>query len=238
MHLDGMDEINEDIRNKKKKFKKEIKKENTQKLWDDLDKNLNIIIKKYEAKNRTLYHGDFFSEYIQRFYGSKITTKIFHNDILVTPFSDPLIHKIQIYLEGSKTYFYGYALIYFRYFEGLLNFRIQANPKPRYFTEEEINFAKKQCEKYPLQMIEYDYIPNLADDKKFIGKLTFREDDIKKVLEKRLKEAEEQFVNIFGKEYFELALNDLKNNSIKMQNFMTPIVSICSILKKLNNVNK
>ena len=238
MHLDGMDEIKEDIRNKKKKYKKEMKKEDIQILWDDLDKNLNIIIRKYKAKNRTLYHGDFFSEFIQRFYGSKITTKIFNNDLLITPFSDPLIHKIQIYLQGSKTYFYGYALIYFRYFEGLLNFRIQANPKPRYFTEEEINFAKKQCEKYPLKKIEYDYIPNLVDEKKVIGKLTFREDDIKKVLEKRLKESEEQFVNLFGKEYFEFALNDLKKESIKMQNFMTPIVAICSILKRLNNINK
>ena len=77
LHLDGMDEINEDIRNKKKKYKKDMKKEDTQILWDDLDTNLNIIIKKYEARNRTLYHGDFFSEFIQRFYGSKITTKIF-----------------------------------------------------------------------------------------------------------------------------------------------------------------
>ena len=53
-----------------------------------------------------------------------------------------------------------------------------------------------------------------------------------------MKESEEQFVNIFGKEYFGLALNDLKKESIKMQNFMTPIVAICSILKRLNNINK
>ena len=238
MHLGGMDEIRAYLSHKKKKFSDDMKKEDIKILHDYMDKYSDIIIKKYESKNRPIFQGDFLSEYVQRFYGVKIANKVFQNDIFISPFTDPLIHKIQIFLEGSQKYFFAEALIYMRYFEGLLDFKFQTNKYPRIVTEEEINFAEKQCEKYPHQKIKYDYIPDLVDKDKIINKISFKEENIRKILEKRLKEEEKQFINIFGKEYFDLAMRDLKSENIKMQNYMTPVVSICSILRKLETANK
>ena len=103
---------------------------------------------------------------------------------------------------------------------------------------EEINFAKKQNEKYPFNKVQFDFIPDLVDKEKVVNKIIFNKEKIRNVLEKRLKEGEEEFVNIFGKEYFELAIRDFKKENIKMQNYFTPIVSICSILNKLKKANK
>ena len=159
------------------------------------------------------------------------------NDIIISPFADPLFHKFQILLDGTTYPYPMVALIYTRYFEGLLEFKFEDKGNFRIITEEEINFAKKQCEKYPFKKIQFDFIPDLVDKKKVVNKITFKKEKIRNVLEKRLKNGEEQFVNIFGKEYYDLAIRDFNKENIKMQNYFTPIVSICSILNKLNKVN-
>ena len=106
MHLGGMDEIKGYLERRKLKFSDDMKKEDIKILGDYIDKYSDIIIKKYESKNVPIFLGDFCSEYVQRFYGVKIANKIFQNDILISPFADPLIHRIQIFLEGSPNYYY------------------------------------------------------------------------------------------------------------------------------------
>ena len=238
IHLGGPKEVYLYTRHKKKKFIDDMKKEDIKILGDYIDKYSNLVAKKYEKRNRPLFLGDFSFEYIQRFFGSKATAKMFHNDIFISPFTDPLFHKIQIHLEGTTFSFPTVALIYTRYFEGLLNFKFETDAEPRIVTEEEINFAKKQCKKYPYQKIKYDFIPDLVDKNKVETETIYEEENIRKVLEKRLEDGKEEFIKIFGKEYFELAIRDFKKENIKMQNYFTPIVSICSILNKLKNVNK
>ena len=238
IHLGDMQEIKNYLRHKKKKYNKDMKKEDIKILGDYIDKYSNIIFKKYESRNRPLFLGDFSFEYIQRFLGSKITSKMFQNDIFISPFADPSYHKIQVHLEGTKNYYAMAALVFIRYCGELIDFRFQTDSTPRIINEEEINFAKKQCEKYPFQKLQFDYIPDLVDKKKVANYIFFEEEKVRNILEKRLKEGEEQFVNIFGKEYFELAMRDFKKENIKMQNYLTPIVSICFILNKLKKINK
>ena len=233
-HLGDMVEINNYLRHKKKKFSKDMKEEDIKILADLMDKYSEIIFKKYESRNRFLFLGDYSFEYINRFFGEKITTRIFHNDISICPFADPSIHKIEIHMEGTKNYYALASLIYNRYFEDLLKVKFQTDAKPRIINEEEINFAKKQCQKYPFRKVEKEFIPDLTDKNKIIYKENFPKENVRKILEKRLDDAERQFVNIFGKEYFELAKRDLKNENISMQNYLTPIVSICSVLNKIN----
>ena len=84
---------------------------------------------------------------------------------------------------------------------------------------------------------KFDFIPDLVDKNKIINNIIFKEEKVRNVLEKRLKEGEEEFVKIFGKQYFELAVRDFKKENIKMQNYLTPIVSICFILSKIKNVS-
>ena len=91
---------------------------------------------------------------------------MFQNDVLISPFTDSSIHKIQVHIEGSSYYYTLPCLIYIRYFEGLIDFKFQIDSKPRIISEEEITFAKKQCEKFPFKKINYDLIPNLIDKKK------------------------------------------------------------------------
>lgn len=234
-HLGDIDEINNYLRHKKTKFAKDMKKEDIKLLADLMDKYTDIIFKKYEKKNRILFLGDFSMEYFNRFFGSKITTKIFHNEIFISPFHDPLFHKIQIHLEGTKNYYALACLIYIRYFPDLINFRFQTDSTPRKINEEEIKFAKEQCIKYPYKKIEYEYIPDLTNKNKVIYRKEFDDKNIRLELEKRLKKSEKKFVEIFGKEYFDLGFKDLSRTNIKMQNYMTPIVSICNILDKLYN---
>ena len=233
-HLGDVVEINNYLRHKKKKYSKDMKEEDIKILADLMDKYSEIIFKKYESRNRLLFLGDYSFEYINRFFGAKIATKIFHNDISISPFADPLIHKIEIHMEGTKNYYALASLIYNRYFEDLLKAKFQTDAEPRIINEEEINFAKKQCQKYPFQKVEKELIPDLTDKNKIIYKENFPKENVRKILEKRLDDAEKQFVNLFGKEYFELAKRDLKKENIKMQNYLTPIVSICSVLNKIN----
>lgn len=232
-HLGDMEEIHHYLRHKKVKFAKDMKKEDMKILADLMDKHFQIILKKFEDKGRPLFVGDFSFEYINRFFGAKIITRIFHNDISISPFHDSSIHKIQIHLEGTKNYYALVALIYTRYFKDLMQFRFQTDSTPRVIKEEEIKFAEKQCEKYPFIKKEYDLIPDLSGNKKIYIK-KYDEKDVRNILEKRLKNAEKKFTEIFGKDYFDLAMRDLKNENIKLQNYLTPIVSICSILNKLN----
>ena len=233
-HLGDMVEINNYLRHKKKKFSKDMKEEDIKILADLMDKYSEIIFKKYESRNRFLFLGDYSFEYINRFFGEKITTRIFHNDISICPFADPSIHKIEIHMEGTKNYYALASLIYNRYFEDLLKVKFQTDAEPRIINEEEINFAKKQCQKYPFRKVEKEFIPDLTDKNKIIYKENFPKENVRKILEKRLDDAERQFVNIFGKEYFELAKRDLKKENISMQNYLTPIVYICSVLNKIN----
>ena len=233
-HLGDMVEINNYLRHKKKKFSKDMKEEDIKILADLMDKYSEIIFKKYESRNRFLFLGDYSFEYINRFFGEKITTKIFHNDISICPFADPSIHKIEIHMEGTKNYYALASLIYNRYFEDLLKVKFQTDAEPRIINEEEINFAKKQCQKYPFRKVEKEFIPDLTDKNKIIYKENFPKEKVRIILEKRLDDAERQFVNIFGKEYFELAKRDLKKENISMQNYLTPIVYICSVLNKIN----
>ena len=233
-HLGDMVEINNYIRHKKKKYSKDMKEEDIKILADLMDKYSEIIFRKYESRNRLLFLGDYSFEYINRFFGEKITTKIFHNDISISPFADPSIHKIEIHMEGTKNYYALASLIYNRYFEDLLKAKFQTDAEPRIINEEEINFAKKQCQKYPFRKVEKEFIPDLTDKNKIIYKENFAKENVRKILEKRMDDAERQFVNIFGKEYFELAKRDLKKENISMQNYLTPVVSICSVLNKIN----
>jgi hypothetical protein len=233
-HLGDMAAIKMYIKHKKVKYSKDMKKEDIQILADLIDKYSGIIFKKFESKNRPLFLGDYSFEYINRFFGSKVTSKMFQNDVLVCPFADPSIHKIQIHLEGTKNYFALASLIYNRYFEDLINFKFQTDFEPRVINEEEIKFAKDLCAKYPFVKIEREFIPDLTDKNKIIYKEIFKEENVRKILEERLKKAENEFVNIFGKEYFQLGMNDLKLANISMQNYLTPIVSICSVLNLLN----
>ena len=233
-HLGDKNEIKNFRRHKKIKFEKDMKKEDIKILSDMMDKYTEIITKKYEAKNIPLFLGEFLFEFINRFYGEKISLKIFHNDIMISPLADSSLNKIQIQLDGSNDYYTLYCLIYIRYFPELIHFKFQDDGYPRIFSEEEIKFAKLQCEKYQLQKVEYDFIPDLTSENKIVYKQKYSIEKIKKILEKRLKDAENTFVDIFGKEYFDLAIRDLNKENIKMQNYMTPIVSICSILNKIN----
>ena len=119
-----------------------MKEEDIKILGDYIDKYSNKVFKKYESRNRPLFLGDFSFEYIQRFFGSKINNKIFDNDILISPFIDPIFHKIQVRLEGAQYSFPLVALVYIRFFEGLLDFKFETDSEPRIITEEEIIFAK------------------------------------------------------------------------------------------------
>ena len=177
---------------KKEKFKKDMKIADIKIVSDLMDKYSENIIKKYESKNRPLLLGDYLFEFINRFYGEKITTKIFHNEILVCPLADSSLHKIQINVEGTKNFFSLYGLIYYRYFKELINFKFQNNSDkpPRIINEQEFMFAKRQCEKYPFNKIKYDFIPNLNTDNKIIYKEEFPIEKIKNILKKRLKKAE------------------------------------------------
>ena len=237
-HLGDIEKINIHLAHKKEKFKDDMKEEDIKILSDLIDKYSEIIIQKYKSRNRTLFFGDFSFEYISRFYGAKIATKVFHNDVLVCPLADPSINKIQIHIEGTKNFFALESLIFNRYFEDLLSFPFQTDEEPRIINEEEINFAKNQCKKYPFKKIENEFIPDLTDKNKIIYKDNFNEENVRNILERRLKNAENEFINIFGKEYYELAIRDFKKKNIKMQNYLTPIISICSILNKLNNKEK
>ena len=239
IHLGDINETLTYVEHKKIKYKDDMKKEDIKILGDYITKYSNIIIKKYESRKRPPVNlGDFSFDYIQRFFGSKITSKFFDNDILISPFIDPLYHKIQVLLEGTNYLYPTVALIYVRYFEGLLNFKFETDAEPRIVTKEEINFAKKMCEKYPFQKKQFDFIPDLVDKNKVVNKIVFKDEKIRNELEKRLKDGEKEFVKIFGKDYFDLAVRDFKKENIKMQNYFTPIVSICSILNKLKKMNK
>ena len=235
-HLGDIQEVNNYLNHKKIKFANDMREEDKKIFVQYIDKYADIIFKKYEANNAPIFIGDFSFEYICRFFGAKITQKIFNNNILVCPFADPSIHKIQTHLgDSSKNYHTLICLIYTRYFDVMLKFPFQTDSTPRVITEEEIQFAKKQCELYPFKKIEYEIIPNLIDDKKIIYKYGYEENDVREVLKQRLLAAESKFTAEFCKEYFELAMRDLKNDNIRLQNYLTPIVSICSILNKLNN---
>jgi hypothetical protein len=124
-HLGDKNETLIYINHKKKKYNKDMKQEDIKILRDYIEKYSNRIINKYESKNKPVYLGDFSFDYIQRFFGSKITSKIFNNDILISPFSDPLFHKFQILLDGTTYPFPICALIYMRYFEGLLSSKFE-----------------------------------------------------------------------------------------------------------------
>lgn len=124
-HLGDMNNILSYLRHKKKKFNADMKEEDIKILGDYIDKYSNKVFKKYESRNRPLFLGDFSFEYIQRFFGSKINNKIFDNDILISPFIDPIFHKIQVRLEGAQYSFPLVALVYIRFFEGLLDFKFK-----------------------------------------------------------------------------------------------------------------
>ena len=57
---------------------------------------------------------------------------------------------------------------------------------------------------------------------------------IREYLKEVLMKGKDKFIKIFNEDYFELAINDLQKENIKMQNYLTPIVSICYILNKIN----
>ena len=233
-HLSDFTAVQIYLNFKKMKFNNDMKEKDIEILKEMIDKNAEIIINKYKEKNRELFLGDFSFEYLYRFMGSKMTTKIFNNDIMISPFVDPLFHKIKIYIEGTKNYFALASVIFTRYFEQLLNFKFQTDIDfgPRIINEEERNFAKQLCEKYPLQKLNFDEI-KFENNFKFVKKYINKEKKIRERLEDILNKGEKKFVKIFNKDYFELALKALKEESIKMQNYLTPIVSICLILNKL-----
>ena len=232
-HLGDFTEVERYLDHKKKKYEKDMKKNDLIILQKMIDINSNIIINQYKEANAELFLGDFSFDYIQRFLGGKMTKNIFNNDINISPFADPLFHKIKIYVDGTKN-FYGMAsLIYIRYFEDLINFRFQTDTKPRIINEEEKLFAKNMCEKYPFQKINYEEIQDNSNNKIFIKK-SYDKVKIREYLKEVLEKGKDKFIKIFNEDYFELAINDLQKENIKMQNYLTPIVSICYILNKIN----
>ena len=162
-----------------------------------------------------------------------MTKNSFNNDINISPFADPLYHKIKIYVDGTKNYFGMAALIYIRYFPDLIDFKFQSDAEPRIISEEEKLFAKNMCAKYPFNKIDYEEIKDNSDNKIFIRKIN-DEVKIREYLKKVLMEAKDKFIKIFNEDYFELAMKDLEKENILLQNYLTPIVSICYILNKLN----
>ena len=232
-HLGDFNIVKLYLESEKKKFKKYIKENDLEIHKKMIDTNANIIINQYKETNTELFLGDFTFEYIQRFYGSKMTKNIFNNDINISPFADPLFHKIKIYVDGTKNYFGMASLIFIRYFEDLINFRFQTDTKPRIINEEEKLFAKNMCEKYPFHKINYEEIKDNSNNKIFIKK-SYDKVKIREYLKEVLAKGKDKFIKIFNEDYFELAINDLQKENINMQNYLTPIVSICYILNKIN----
>ena len=232
-HLGDFSAIKQYLNHKKNKYKNDIKTDDLRIIHEMIDKNANIIINKYKEPKTQLFLGDFSFDYIQRFWGGKTMKNIFNNDINISPFADPLFHKIIIYFEGTKNYFGLASLIFIRYFEHLIDFKFQTDSEPRIINEEDKLFAKNLCEKYPFQKINYETINNNCSEKIFIKKV-YNQDKIREYLHEILKEGKDKFIKIFCKEYYELAIKDLQKDNIKMQNYLTPIVSICLILNKLN----
>jgi hypothetical protein len=64
------------------------------------------------------------------------------------------------------------SVIFTRYFAQLLNFKFQTDIDfgPRIINDEERNFAKQLCEKYPLQKLNFDEI-KFENNFKFVKKL-------------------------------------------------------------------
>ena len=93
-HLGDKNETLIYINHKKKKYNKDMKQDDNKILRDYIEKYSNRIINKYESKNKPVYLGDFSFNYIQRFFGSKITSKIFNNDILISPICGSFISQI------------------------------------------------------------------------------------------------------------------------------------------------
>ena len=232
-HLGDFTEVERYLDHKKKKYEKDMKKNDLIILQKMIDTNSNIIINQYKEANAELFLGDFSFDYIQRFLGGKMTKNIFNNDINISPFADPLFHKIKIYVDGTKNYFGMASLIFIRYFEDLINFRFQTDAEPRLINEEEKLFAKNMCEKYPFQKINYEEIKDNSNNKIFIKK-SYDKVKIREYLKEILMKGKDKFIKIFNEDYFELAINDLQKENIKMQNYLTPIVSICYILNKIN----
>ena len=232
-HLGDFTEVERYLDHKKKKYEKDMKKNDLIILQKMIDINSNIIINQYKEANAELFLGDFSFDYIQRFLGGKMTKNIFNNDINISPFADPLFHKIKIYVDGTKNYFGMASLIFIRYFEHLINFRFQTDAEPRIINEEEKLFAKNMCEKYPFQKINYEEIQDNSNNKIFIKK-SYDKVKIREYLKEVLMKGKDKFIKIFNEDYFELAINDLQKENIKMQNYLTPIVSICHILNKIN----
>jgi hypothetical protein len=232
-HLGDFTEVERYLDHKKKKYEKDMKKNDLIILQKMIDINSNIIINQYKEANAELFLGDFSFDYIQRFLGGKMTKNIFNNDINISPFADPLFHKIKIYVDGTKNYFGMASLIFIRYFEDLINFRFQTDAEPRIINEEEKLFAKNMCEKYPFQKINYEEIQDNSNNKVFIKK-SYDKVKIREYLKEVLMKGKDKFIKIFNEDYFELAINDLQKENIKMQNYLTPIVSICYILNKIN----
>jgi hypothetical protein len=233
IHLGDIIEIERYLDHKKKKYKKDMKEEDIKILKKMIDTNANIIKNKYKEANSELFLGDFSFDYIQRFLGGKMTKNSFNNDINISPFADPLYHKIKIYVDGTKNYFGMAALIYIRYFPDLIDFKFQSDAEPRIISEEEKLFAKNMCAKYPFNKIDYEEIKDNSDNKIFIRKIN-DEVKIREYLKKVLMEAKDKFIKIFNEDYFELAMKDLEKENILLQNYLTPIVSICYVLNKLN----
>ena len=231
-HLGDFTEVERYLDHKKKKYEKDMKKNDLIILQKMIDINSNIIINQYKEANTELFLGDFSFDYIQRFLGGKMTKNIFNNDINISPFADPLFHKIKIYVDGTKNYFGMASLIFIRYFEDLINFRFQTDAEPRIINEEEKLFAKNMCEKYPFQKINYEEIQDNSNNKIFIKK-SYDKVKIREYLKEILMKGKDKFIKIFNEDYFELAINDLQKENINMQNYLTPIVSICYILNKI-----
>lgn len=232
-HLGDITAVERYLGFKKIKFKKDMKDDDLKILQKMIDTNANIIKNKFKEANAELFLGDFSFEYIQRFLGGKMTKNSFNNDINVSPFADPLFHKIKIYVDGTKNYFGMSALIYTRYFPDLIDFKFQTNEEPRIINDEEKLFAKNMCEKYPFQEIVYEEIKDNSNNKEFIRK-NYDQVKMREYLKNVLMEGKEKFIKIFNQDYFDLAMKDLEKENIKMQNYLTPIVSICYYLNKLN----
>ena len=106
---------------------------------------------------------------------------------LFLQFADPLFHKFQILLDGTTYPFPICALIYTSYFEGLLSSKFEDKDKFRVLLGEEINFAKKQNEKYPFNKVQFDFIPDLVDKEKVVNKIIFNKEKIRNVFGKKVK---------------------------------------------------
>lgn len=181
-------------------------------------------------KNEKENLGDFLNLLYKRFYGKKMSLKMYHNDIYISPFMDPLIHSLKVKSKTNNGKYQLSSLIIIRHALNLINYRFQGERKVSDETKKQL--FNISCA-YPYEKKKYDFIENKKISKNKHIKYDFNKTSntyLKMVQENKglmIKEFDENFYDLYK------AFN-LDKDGFNSQNFFTPILSIITIMKILN----